>query len=214
MILVGELSLWLALLMCVWSLTLSLTGGHLRRGDLVVSGVRGLHAAAGLVVLAALGLWTALLGDDYSVGYVVSVTRANLPAPFKFSAFWAGRAGAMLLWSLALAVCATIVTWHRRGRDRASMPWVTGTSALVLLLFLLATVLPASPFAPVEWAPGEGQGLDPRWRHFATALHPLLLTVGYALSAIPFAFVVGETFSRRASAGRTGAARPWAEVCW
>ena len=41
MILVGELSLWIALLMCAWAVTLSFAGGSLRRGDLVASGERG-----------------------------------------------------------------------------------------------------------------------------------------------------------------------------
>lgn len=93
MILVGELSLWIALLMCAWSATLSFAGGHLRRADLVASGERGLYAGFGFVALAAAGLWTALLTSDFSLRYVASFTSANLPVVYKISAFWVGRPG-------------------------------------------------------------------------------------------------------------------------
>src|SRR5579885_3629679 len=40
MILIGELSLWVALLMAAWSVTVSFAGARLRRDELVDSGVR------------------------------------------------------------------------------------------------------------------------------------------------------------------------------
>ena len=42
MILIGELSLWVALLMAAWSMTVSFAGASMRRDELVDSGVRGL----------------------------------------------------------------------------------------------------------------------------------------------------------------------------
>ena len=67
MILIGELSLWVALLMAAWSTTVSFAGGALKRDDLVNSGVRGLYATFAMVVLASVGLWTALLSRDFSL---------------------------------------------------------------------------------------------------------------------------------------------------
>ena len=72
MILLGELSLWVALLMAAWSAIVSFAGGGLRRDDLVVSGERAMMATFGFVLLAALGLWTALLTSDFRVAYVAS----------------------------------------------------------------------------------------------------------------------------------------------
>ena len=48
-ILIGELSLWVALLMAAWSTTVSFAGGATRRDDLVDSGVRGLYATFAMV---------------------------------------------------------------------------------------------------------------------------------------------------------------------
>lgn len=67
MILVGELSLWIALVMAVWATVASYAGGRLRRGELVLSGERGIYASAGFTVLASAGLLTALVTHDFSL---------------------------------------------------------------------------------------------------------------------------------------------------
>ena len=52
MILVGELSLWVALLMAAWAATVSFAGGQMRRADLIESGERAIYATLAMVVLA------------------------------------------------------------------------------------------------------------------------------------------------------------------
>ena len=64
MILVGELSLWVALLMAAWAATVSFAGGQLRRNDLIESGERAIYATLAMVVLASIGLWTALITHE------------------------------------------------------------------------------------------------------------------------------------------------------
>src|SRR5690606_18503388 len=61
MILLGELSLWIALLMTGWAATVSFAGGRLCRPDLVASGERAVYASTLFVVLASAGLLTALI---------------------------------------------------------------------------------------------------------------------------------------------------------
>jgi len=90
LILVGELSLWVALLMAAWAATVSFAGGQMRRADLIESGERAIYATLAMVVLASLGLWTALLTHDFSIKYVASFTSANLPKVYTITAFWAG----------------------------------------------------------------------------------------------------------------------------
>jgi cytochrome c-type biogenesis protein CcmF len=213
-ILVGELSLWIALLMGVWAVTVSFAGGWTRRDDLIVSGERGLYAAAGFVVLAALGLWTALLNSDFSLRYVASYTSANLPVVYKFSAFWGGQAGSMLFWCLVLALYAALATWTNRTKNRALMPWVTGTNAVVLLFFVAATALAANPFERLEWVPPDGRGLNPQLQNPAMAIHPPLLYLGYVATAIPFGFAMAALVTRRLDAEWLGAVRKWALISW
>ena len=57
MILLGELSLWVALLMAAWSATVSFGGGNMRRGDVVGSGARAVLGSFAFVVVAWMGFW-------------------------------------------------------------------------------------------------------------------------------------------------------------
>src|SRR5579864_6850548 len=127
MILIGELSLWVALLMAAWSTTVSFAGGGLRRQDLVDSGVRGLYATFAMVLLAAVGLWTALLTKDYSLEYVASHINTSMPSVYVFTAFWSGQAGSMLFWALILSLYSTIAIASSRRRAPELTSWATGT---------------------------------------------------------------------------------------
>jgi cytochrome c-type biogenesis protein CcmF len=213
-VLVGELSLWIALLMGVWAVTLSFAGGYLKREDLIVSGERGLYATTGFVVLAAVGLWTALLTSDFSVRYVASFTSANLPIVYKFSAFWGGQAGSMLFWCLVLAGYAAAATFTNRNKNRALMPWVTGVNGAVLLFFVMATAIASNPFERLEWVPPDGRGLNPQLQNPAMAIHPPLLYLGYVATAIPFGFAMAALVTRRLDAEWLGAVRKWSIISW
>ena len=68
----GELSLWVALLMAVWGTALSWAGGVRSRAEFVASGRRGLQASAGFTGLASAALWWALGTGDFSLRYVAS----------------------------------------------------------------------------------------------------------------------------------------------
>ena len=79
MIVVGELSLWIALLMAAWCATLSYAGAVSARSALTRSGQRAGHAALGFSALAIFGLWTALHDREFSVAYVSKHITANMP---------------------------------------------------------------------------------------------------------------------------------------
>src|SRR5262249_60931970 len=78
-ILIVELTLWVALLMAAWATTVSFAGGALQRTDLIASGRRAIYATFVLVLLASAGLWTALLTRDFSLAYVAGHISANMP---------------------------------------------------------------------------------------------------------------------------------------
>src|SRR5215207_347590 len=114
LVLLGELSLWVALLMAAWCATVSFAGVSSGRRDLTVSGERALFASAGFVVVASLGLWAALFTHDFSIKFVASYTSANLPKVYTFTAFWAGQAGSLLFWSLILALYSAAAVYFGR----------------------------------------------------------------------------------------------------
>ena len=83
----GELSLWVALLMAAWSAATSIAAAALGRDDLVESGRRALLAALVMSLVASLGLWAAFLGRDYTRSYVAAHSNANLPIAYAIAAF-------------------------------------------------------------------------------------------------------------------------------
>jgi len=213
-ILLGELSLWIALLMTGWAATVSFAGGRLRRPDLVASGERAIYASTVFVALASAGLITALVTHDFSLRYVASYTSANLPFVYTITAFWGGQAGSMLFWCLILAIYAAIAVFSNRRSNRELMPWVTGTVAAVLFFFLLTTALKSNQFARLDFLPPDGRGMNPQLQNPGMAAHPPNLYLGLVATTIPFAFAVAALITRRLDGAWLAAVRRWALVSW
>jgi cytochrome c-type biogenesis protein CcmF len=213
-ILVGELSLWVALLMAAWAATVSFAGGAMGRRDLVASGERAIYATLAMVVLASLGLWTAIFTHDFSFKYVASFTSANLPKAYLFTAFWAGQSGSLLFWCLILSIYAAIAVWTNRTRNRVLMPYVSGTVALVLIFFLALMCLGSNPYERLDWIPPDGRGMNPQLQNPGMAIHPPNLYLGYVGTTIPFAFAIAALLTRRLDAEWLAAVRRWTLLAW
>jgi len=211
---IGELSLWVALLMAAWSMTVSYAGGALRREDLVSSGVRGLYATFAMVLLASIGLWTALLTKDFSLEYVAGHISSTMPSVYIFTAFWSGQAGSMLFWALILSMYGTIAIATSRSRNRELIPWATGTIAAILVFFIATTCFKANPFVRLDFLPADGRGMNPQLQNPGMAIHPPNLYLGYVATAIPFAFAIAALFSRRLDAEWLGVVRRWTLLSW
>lgn len=214
MILVGELSLWVALLMATWAAIVSFAGGMQRRPELIASGERGIHAALGMLLLASLGLWTALVTHDLTLEHVASFSSANLPLVYTLAAFWDGPAGALLLFALLLAVCAALVVLGDRRRNHQLRPYVTGALATVLTLVVATLCLAVNPYERLDWAPLDGRGMNPLLQTAGMLLHPPSLYAGLAATAVPFAFGIAALLARRLDSEWLAAVRRWVVFAW
>jgi len=212
--LVGELALWVALLMAAWCATVSFAGGYLQREDLVASGERAMYASALFVLLASIGLWYALLTHDFSLKFVASNTSANMPRVYLFTAFWAGQAGSMLFWSLILAGYAALAVRTTRDSHPVLFPWATGTLAVTLLFFIATTAFKANPFERLDFIPPDGRGMNPQLQNPGMAIHPPNLYLGYVATTVPFAFAVAALVTRRLDAEWLGVVRRWSLISW
>ncbi|MEO8564042.1 MAG: cytochrome c biogenesis protein CcsA, partial [bacterium] len=214
MILIGELSLWVALLMAAWAGVTSFAGGSLGREDLITSGRRGVYATCAMVVLASIGLWTALLTHDFSLKYVASNTSANMPKVYVFAAFWGGQAGSMLFWSLILSCFSAIAIWSVRDKGRELAPWAAGTLAMIMLFFIATVCFKANPYDRLSFVPADGRGMNPQLQNPGMAIHPPNLYLGYVATAIPFAFAVAALISRKLDAEWLSIVRRWSLISW
>jgi cytochrome c biogenesis factor len=211
---VGELALWVALLVASWGAVASFGGATVGRPELVASGVRSIGATAGMATLACLGLWAALLHHDFSLQYVASHTTLNTPTLYLVTALWAGPAGAMLSFALTLSVCAAAAVSRGRGRHGEHLPWLAGALAAVLALVLLAVCFATNPYDRVEWVPAEGQGLSPRLQDPLAAPYCLATYGAYSAAAVPFALAVSAGVTRKADADWLASVRRWTVVAW
>ena len=214
MILVGELSLWVALLMAAWAGVTSYAGGALGREDLVTSGRRGLYATTTMIVLASLGLWTALLTHDFSLKYVASNTSANMPKVYVFAAFWGGQAGSLLFWALILSLFSALAIRSARTKARDLAPWACGTLALILVFFIAVVCFKANPYDRLSFVPADGRGMNPQLQNPGMAIHPPNLYLGYVSTSIPFAFAIAALVTRRLDAEWLGIVRRWSLLSW
>jgi cytochrome c-type biogenesis protein CcmF len=213
-ILVGELSLWIALLMAAWATTVSFAGGALGRADLVASGRRAIYATFVMTLLASIGLWTALLTRDFSLAYVAGNISRNMPNVYVFAAFWGGQAGSMLFWALILSGYSAIAVFANRASSRELLPYAAGTLGAVLVFFLATTAFKANPFARLDWIPMDGRGMNPQLQNPGMAIHPPNLYLGYVATTVPFAFAIAALFTRRLDAEWLGIVRRWSLLSW
>lgn len=214
MILIGELSLWIALLMAAWATTAGFAGAFTAREELIASGRRALYAMCGFVVMASAGLWTALLTSDFSFKFVASETSRNLPSVYKFTAFWGGQAGSLLFWALILSCYTAIAVRTGRKSNRELMPFVVPTLSAIALFFLLTICFGANPYSRLDFVPLDGRGLNPQLQNPGMALHPPNLYLGYIATAIPFAYAVGALITRRLDNEWLTSVRRWVLVSW
>ncbi|MEP6690078.1 MAG: heme lyase CcmF/NrfE family subunit [Gemmatimonadaceae bacterium] len=214
MILIGELSLWVALVMAAWGTVVAFAGGATRRAELVASAERAVYATFAFILLASIGLWDALFRSDFSIKFVASFTSRNLPTVYKFTAFWAGQAGSLLFWALILTLYSSIAVYASRNKNRALMPYVTGTLSAVALFFVATLCFGANPYERLDFIPVDGRGMNPQLQNPGMAIHPPNLYLGYIATTVPFAFAVGALITRQLDGEWLAAVRRWSLLSW
>ncbi len=214
MTVLGQLALWLALLLGVWGAVVGYLGG--RRGDLALiqSARRTTYVLAGILTVAAVALLTALVKNDFNVAYVASYSSRNLPLAYKLSAFYGGQSGSLLFWAFILALFAAAAQWLTPRRYAYLMPYAAAVTSVVTAFFVAVTLFAANPFERLDFIPMDGRGLNPQLQNPGMVVHPPMLYLGYISITIPFAFAVAALFTRRLDVGWLHAIRKWTLLSW
>ncbi len=210
----GELSLWVAVVMSAWAGVMCIVGDTRERATFIVSGSRALTVALGFLLIAVGCLLTLLVRRDFSVAYVAYNTSLNLPTAFALAALWAGASGSLLLWATLLAAVSAIFVVAPRDRSSAIRPMASGVLALVLLALTLALAVSANPFAHFEGVTSDGRGMAPPLQSAWMSVHPPLLYLGLAASTVPFALTIGALHARRLDAEWLTVTRRWTVFTW
>jgi cytochrome c-type biogenesis protein CcmF len=148
---------------------------------------RAHHVVFAAMVLASAILTVALWRRDFSFVYVAEYTDTLLPLFYAVTAFWAGQAGSLLFWMLALAAFGAGFSLSRSYRELGAATrcgyWLFFFT--IEAFFLLLLTGPSNPFLEAVPPLAEGRGLNPLLRNPGMIFHPPLLFLGYAGFAIP-----------------------------
>ncbi len=210
----GQISLWLALLIAAWGTVTGVLGAIRGRPELTHSARRATYALLGLLTVAAASLITALLRHDFNVAYVAEYTSRNLPAVYTIAAFYGGQAGSLLFWAFVLSIFAAAAQWLTPRRYEPLMPHVAAVTSAITLFFVAVMVFAANPFTRLPFTPADGNGLNPQLQNPGMVIHPPMLYLGYISIAIPFAFAMAALISRRLDTGWLHAIRRWTLLSW
>jgi cytochrome c-type biogenesis protein CcmF len=214
MTLLGEFSLWLALLVGSWCTVIAFSGRWRHRPELARTVTRSTHAVFVALAAATLSLWVGLISHDFNIEYVAAYTSRNLPSYYIVSALWAGQKGSLLFWAVVLALFGSLAQGLTPKRYAPLLPYVAGVTSAVVVFFVSVMLFAASPFERLPFTPPDGRGLNPQLQNIGMVVHPPMLYLGYISITIPFAFAVAALMSRRLDTGWIHAIRKWTLVSW
>ena len=214
MTLLGNLSLWLALLVGLWGAVTGFAGGLQGRSDLQQSARRAVFAMFAALALATICLEVAIFRHDFNVAYVAARTSRNLPTFYLWSALYSGQEGSLLFWATVLSLFATLAQVLTGARHRAYLPFVAAVTCLVTAFFVTVMLSAANPFARLAFTPADGSGMNPQLQNPGMVFHPPMLYLGYISITIPFAFAVAALLSKKLDVDWLVAIRKWTLVSW
>ncbi|HUK12953.1 MAG TPA: cytochrome c biogenesis protein CcsA, partial [Thermoanaerobaculaceae bacterium] len=210
MFLPGALALWVAFLSLAASTYFYVRS--LRGHEAARAWARQAYGLATSGVLIAAGVLLYLIvKHDFRVHYVYSYSDLSLPKPYLIATMWAGQEGSFLLWLMwGMIVGLPLIRYARHYEDRTMIVYNLAQISLLLIL------LRQSPFRFLTDLPGgqppfDGQGLNPLLQNPWMTIHPPIMFLGYAATAVPFAFAVAALWGRRYDEW-TKASMPWALV--
>lgn len=207
----------LALLTCIYGSVVFILGAKKDNASLLASARASTLAVALLTTFATTIFVYYLMTGNYSIKYVYNYTSNDLSLFYKFTAWWAGNAGSLLLWLFLLVWYTVLASYSKRARS------LTPYAGVILLsnsaFFLFTLIFLANPFERLStWYPGaiysDGAGLNPMLQNPGMIFHPLTTYLGYVGFAVPFAFAMSALIIRNSDDDWIRVTRRWTILAW
>ncbi|MDZ4767209.1 MAG: cytochrome c-type biogenesis CcmF C-terminal domain-containing protein [Chloroflexota bacterium] len=152
---IGLVSLALAFIAALYAIPASVMGARVERTAWVVSGRNAALLTFPLLLIAALALMAALVGEHYEIAYVWQTTNPSTPLFYRITALWGSQQGSLLFWCVIMgAFAAAALAFNWRAYQRL-MPYVIAYTMATLAFFIGLTLLLENPFARY-WVSLEG----------------------------------------------------------
>ena len=230
---VGFIAFVLALVLSLYGIVVSVLGARRNLPEFVASGRNATYVVGGLVLIAALTLWYALLSNQFQVEFVATHSERNLPTFYKISALWGGQAGSLTFWTLLLCGYAVAATWFFRKEQPSLRPYVNAVLLLTIAFFVSIVLFAANPFEKLWRAtngqlitavfqpagatafnPADGQGLNPQLQNYWMVIHPIMLYLGFVGMTVPFAFATAALITGQLGNTWIKLIRKWTLIPW
>jgi cytochrome c-type biogenesis protein CcmF len=209
----GLAALWLGAVLCALQLIASIAA--VRGEQDLAAVVRPVAVAQALLTLLAFALLIWLFVQvDLSVQLVAENDSSEKPLLYRFAATWGNHEGSMLMWVAILGMAgAAIALFERKLQDRTLLATLGGQAAIGLGFYAFL-LFASNPFARINPAPAEGQGLNPLLQDPGLAFHPPTLYLGYVGLSVAFSFAIGALLTRDVGPAFARAMRPWVLGAW
>jgi cytochrome c-type biogenesis protein CcmF len=211
---IGYFSIVLGLAISIYGI-IAFSIGLSKKNDSFVQSAKGAVLAVALLgSVGTLILLYFLLTGDYSIKYVAEYTSNDLPMFYKFSAWWGGNAGSLMLWMFLLSWYTVAVAFSKKTKNLT--PYASGILLFNTAFFLFTLAFLANPFElNPQYTPGmDGYGMNPMLQNPGMVFHPVTTYLGYVGFAIPFAYAMTALITRNADDAWIKVTRRWTIIAW
>ncbi|MDX1980124.1 MAG: heme lyase CcmF/NrfE family subunit [Bryobacteraceae bacterium] len=216
---IGALAILLALCFSVYAVLAALLGKWKSKPLLALSAERAVYAIWLLLTCSAGLLIYAFMTDDFRIAYVASHSNRAMPTLYKFSAWWSGMEGSLLLWAWILSTYSAIVVYTNRRKFRDMMGYVIAILMVTQAFFTFLIAFPENPFQVLAVGKGvtdvpDGSGMEPLLQYWSMVIHPPMLYLGYVGFVVPFAFAISSLITRQPGEAWIHTTRKWTILTW
>lgn len=180
------------------------------------------HGVAVLGVVAC--LFYIIYSHQYQFYYVWNHSANDLPVYYMVSAFWEGQEGSFLLWIFWHVILGFILIKVNKFWEAPMMSVFALVQAFLMSMILGVVIfgakLGSDPFITLwdagivpneSMVPKDGTGLNPLLQNYWMVIHPPTLFLGFALTLVPFAYVIAGLWQGKYR-DWIRPALPWASV--
>ncbi len=232
--LVGLLLAFFACALCVISLCFGLRMGKAGNSDSAealdwAGRVASVVCFAGLTVSCAVLVFAFMTGDC-TIQYVLdnrSDNSSELGWMFRLSGLWSGREGSLLFWTWLIGLFAVLVSCKEKANPKKLDNVALLVMAFVLALFVGVLLFSEDnmPFTATDekyfdyatmkiTSAGSVLGMNSLLEHWAMAVHPPTLFVGYAGLTVPFAYAIAALVCNDSSDQWVRRCSPYVQFAW
>jgi cytochrome c-type biogenesis protein CcmF len=211
---IGHFALILALLVAMLQATVPLLGARRRDTEAMAFGTSAAITQFLLIALAFGCLTHAFVTSDFSVALVAANSHTLKPMLYKVAGVWGNHEGSMLLWVLILALFGAAVASAGANLPETLKANTLAVQGMISLGFLAFIIFTSNPFARLDPAPLDGNGLNPILQDPGLAFHPPFLYLGYVGFSIAFSFSAAALIEGKVDACWARWVRPWVLAAW